>query len=91
MVLTVARQDAGGVDLLLIGAGQLSDHGTVQPIWTCHGGAQTEQQQEESRLHLGSQLSGARSSLVAGVFSGEWRNLLVQGAIYRVFTRRLDT
>ena len=90
MVLTVARQDAGGVDLLLIGAGQLSDHGTVQPIWTCHGGDQTEQQ-EESRLHLGSQLSGARSSLVAGVFSGEWRSLLVQGAIYRVLGRRCDT
>ena len=71
LVLAIAGQDAVGVDLLLIGAGQLSDHGTVQPIWTCHGGDQTEQQQE-SGLHLGSQLSGASSSLVAGVFSAEW-------------------
>ena len=58
MVLAVARQDAVGVDLLLIGGGEVFHDGTgVQPIWTCHGGDQTEQQ-EESGLHLGFKLSG---------------------------------
>ena len=58
VVLTVASHNAVWVDLLLLRCGEVFHHGTgVQPIWTGHGGDQTEQQ-EQSRLHLGSQVNG---------------------------------